>query len=55
MAVAVSSRRRRSRLDLGLVINRAIVETHGGELWGEVANHGIFRVSLPIHEATENV
>ena len=44
-----------SGLGLGLVISRAIVETHGGELWGEVANHGIFRVSLPIHEATENV
>lgn len=38
-----------SGLGLGLVISRAIVETHGGSLWGEVAEHGIFKLVLPIH------
>lgn len=37
-----------SGLGLGLVISRAIVETHGGTLWGEVADHGIFTIVLPI-------
>ena len=32
----------------GLAISRAIVATHGGRLWGEVANHGIFKIELPI-------
>lgn len=40
-----------SGLGLGLVISKAIVETHGGKLWGEVADHGIFKITLPIHEA----
>ncbi len=33
---------------LGLAISRAIIASHGGRLWGEVANHGIFKVELPI-------
>lgn len=32
----------------GLAISRAIVATHGGRLWGEVANHGIFKIELPV-------
>ncbi|WP_374243806.1 ATP-binding protein [Zoogloea sp.] len=32
----------------GLAISRAIVATHGGRLWGEAANHGIFKIELPI-------
>ncbi|HEX6734467.1 MAG TPA: ATP-binding protein [Azonexus sp.] len=39
-----------SGLGLGLVISRAIVETHGGRLWGEAADHGIFRIVLPLPE-----
>lgn len=44
-----------SGLGLGLVISRAIVETHGGALLGEVAGHGVFRIILPLHESTEHV
>ena len=39
-----------SGLGLGLVISRAIAETHGGRLWGEVADHGVFKLVLPIQE-----
>ncbi|MBI2801387.1 MAG: MASE1 domain-containing protein [Gammaproteobacteria bacterium] len=37
-----------SGLGLGLVISRAIIDTHGGTLWGEVADHGVFKIILPI-------
>jgi len=40
-----------SGLGLGLVISRAIAETHGGSLWGEVADHGVFKLVLPIQES----
>jgi signal transduction histidine kinase len=43
-----------SGLGLGLAISRAIVETHGGSLTGEIADHGIFRVSLPLLETATN-
>lgn len=37
-----------SGLGLGLVISRAITETHGGSLECEVANHGVFHLTLPL-------
>ena len=44
-----------SGLGLGLVISRAIVDTHGGTLWGEVADYGIFKLVLPIQENPRHV
>lgn len=40
-----------SGLGLGLAISRAIIEAHGGSLWAEVAERGVFKVLLPIGEA----
>lgn len=37
-----------SGLGLGLVISRALIEAHGGRLWAEPGEGGIFRFSLPI-------
>jgi two-component system sensor kinase FixL len=43
-----------SGLGLGLVISRAIVEAHGGQLWAEAADHGIFKLYLPLTEESEH-
>ena len=37
-------------LGLGLVISRAIVEAHGGKLWAESSDGGVFRFTLPRQE-----
>lgn len=42
-----------SGLGLGLVISKSIVETHGGTLWGEVGDHGVFNLILPLHESRQ--
>lgn len=39
-----------SGLGLGLAISRAIVEAHGGNLWAEVADHGVFKLILPLEQ-----
>jgi signal transduction histidine kinase len=44
-----------SGLGLGLVLSRAIVEAHGGTLWAEKSDHGIFRFILPLAESGEDV
>jgi len=41
-----------SGLGLGLAISRAIVEAHGGSLWAEVGERGLFRLLLPVEEAS---
>ncbi len=40
-----------SGFGLGLVISRAIVEAHGGNLWAEVGEHGVFILELPLAES----
>lgn len=35
-------------LGLGLAMSRAIVEAHGGNLWAEAGEHGIFKLTLPL-------
>lgn len=43
-----------SGLGLGLVISRAIVEAHGGNLWAEVADRGLFKLVLPTEGKTDH-
>lgn len=44
-----------SGLGLGLIISRAIVEAHGGSLWADVSDHGVFTMNLPMEGAIEDV
>lgn len=39
-----------SGLGLGLAISRSIAEAHGGRLWAEAADHGLFKLMLPLEE-----
>ena len=43
-----------SGLGLGLAISRAIVDAHGGHLVAEVADHGVFKIELPIENRGKN-
>ncbi|MES2261590.1 MAG: ATP-binding protein [Pseudomonadota bacterium] len=40
-------------LGLGLVLSRAIIEAHGGTLWAEIGESGVFRFILPALEPGE--
>jgi signal transduction histidine kinase len=34
-------------MGMGLAVSRAIVEAHGGRLWAETSEHGVFHLTLP--------
>ncbi|WP_313952538.1 ATP-binding protein [Accumulibacter sp.] len=44
-----------SGLGLGLAISRAIAEAHGGNLWAEVGDNGVFRLVLPFEGRPSHV
>lgn len=37
-------------MGLGLAVSQAIVEAHGGRLWAEASDHGLFCFTLPIDQ-----
>ncbi|MGH8663351.1 MAG: ATP-binding protein [Burkholderiales bacterium] len=39
-----------SGLGLGLAISRSIAEAHGGRLWAEAGDNGVFKLLLPLEE-----
>ncbi len=43
-----------SGLGLGLAISRAIAEAHGGSLLAEEADHGVFKLFLPLEDVTDD-
>jgi len=43
-----------SGLGLGLAISRAIIEAHGGSLWTEIGNRGVFKFTLPMQEKRQD-
>ena len=43
-----------SGLELGLAISHAIVDAHGGNLWAEIGDHGMFKLVLPVERKAPN-
>ena len=37
-----------SGLGLGRAISRAIIEAHGGRLWADAGDRGVFKLALPV-------